>query len=498
MPTARPSRRGLLRLGAAAGATLALGGSRLLARPPASASLPRRATSATGQAPRTHDLVFRAAERRARLLGPGGPETPVWSYTDTLLPVIRVQQKDRLRVLLRNELPEHTSVHWHGVRVPNAMDGVQFVTQAPVQPGQEFSYEFALPDTGTFFFHPHCNESGQVGHGLAGVLIVEGDEIRRPEQDIVVVVKDWRLTPDGHYLDFTTPAGAARAGTFGTVRSANGETSFARDVPPGSDIRVRLLNLDPTRVMDVGVEGGEAAIIAIDGHPVAPVPLDRTGLETWRLGPAMRVDLLVRVPATGKVDLIDFFSAEPWTIASLRAAGTARAKRRFDPSILSASDIPAADLSRAERLPFTFSAASSSIASFAEDFDPNDPLSKVLLDSLCVRDATYWSINKLSWPSGDHRQLPPPLATLKAGRSYVFELTNATPHPHPVHFHGHVFEVLSSSRARLPRFHADTVMLSPKERVEIAFVAAPGEWMLHCHILEHLEFGMMGIVRVVA
>ena len=81
-----------------------------------------------------------------------------------------------MAVTLRNELPQHTSVHWHGLRLPNAMDGVQYVTQPPVEPGERFRYDFTLADTGTFFFHPHCNESGQVGHGLAGVLIVEGDE----------------------------------------------------------------------------------------------------------------------------------------------------------------------------------------------------------------------------------------------------------------------------------------------------------------------------------
>jgi FtsP/CotA-like multicopper oxidase with cupredoxin domain len=86
---------------------------------------------------------------------------------------------------------------------------------------------------------------------------------------------------------------------------------------------------------------------------------------------------------------------------------------------------------------------------------------------------------------------------LKSGRSYVIELNNRTPHPHPVHLHGHTFEVLSSSLRQLPPFRADTVMLLPKERIEIAFVAGlPGRWMLHCHILEHQETGMMGYITV--
>jgi FtsP/CotA-like multicopper oxidase with cupredoxin domain len=482
----------------AGGAAGVIAGS-ALSSPPRPAVLPRRRPQR--EAARTHDLVLRAAERKVRLLGPDGPETTVWSYTDELFPVLRVRQGDRMAVTLKNELTQHTSVHWHGLRLPNAMDGVQYVTQPPVEPGQSFRYDFTLADTGTFFFHPHCNESGQIGHGLAGILVVEGDEVRVPDDEVVLAIKDWRLNPDGTWLDFVTPQGAARAGTFGTVRQVNGRSGYSRSFAPGSEIRVRLLNLDSTRVVEVGVEGGEAALVAVDGHPIPPVALDSSGIETWRMGPAMRVDLLVRIPpAESALRIVDYFSAEPWEIARFAATGEplSRQRRSFEPAILSAADIPAPDLKSAERLSFAFSAASSSVASFGEGLDPADPLTKVLMDSLCVRDGSYWAINKASWPSDGHFAVPPPLAVLKAGRSYVFELMNATPHPHPIHLHGHVFRVLSSSRTRLPQVHADTVLLSPKERVEIAFVAAPGAWMFHCHILEHLETGMMGWIRVAA
>ena len=125
-------------------------------------------------------------------------------------------------------------------------------------------------------------------------------------------------------------------------------------------------------------------------------------------------------------------------------------------------------------------------------------MAKILLDGLCIRDNAFWAINKASWATGPSRTLPPPLALLQAGRSYVFELMNATPHPHPIHLHGHTFEVLSASRLERPRHFADTVLVQPKERVEIGFVATEGDWMLHCHVLEHLEYGMMGYVRVAA
>lgn len=439
-------------------------------------------------APDTHDVTLEAKARSVRLVGDDGPPSTLWTYGDALFPVLRARRGDRLRATLKNSLAEHTSIHWHGVRVPNAMDGVQYVTQQPVEPGASFLYDFTLPDTGTFFFHPHCNETGQVGHGLVGVVIVEGDESRRFDDELVLVAKDWRLNPDGSFLPFSTDSGAARAGTFGTLRTVNGRRKFSAKVPASADIRVRLLNLDSTRMMDVGVEGAEARIIAIDGNPLPAMALD-----SWRLGAASRLDLVLRTPEAGaKVLLRDYFPAEIFDLAELEAEGPDRRAGAFDPAPLFASGLPEPDLAAAEPQAYVFGAASNSIASFVDALDPNDPLSKVILDELCTAERTFWAINKRSWPNDGHRNLPPPLARLEAGKSYRFMLQNATPHPHPIHLHGHTFKVLSSSKRSLPVHHADTVLVLPKERIEIAFVATPGKWMFHCHILEHLETGMMG------
>ncbi len=425
-------------------------------------------------------------------MGAGGPVSRVWSYHDKLLPVLKVRHGDSIRARLENDLTQHTSIHWHGVRVPNAMDGVQYVTQPPVQPGSGFTYEFTPPDTGTFFFHPHCDEPGQVGRGLAGVLIVEGDEAEASDADIVMAYKDWRLADDGSWLPFVTPEGASRAGTFGTIRTVNVQQNFATDVPEHGNIRLRILNLDATRMLDIGVEGGEAMVIATDGNPVMPFPLD-----TWRVGAAMRVDLLVRAPSAGMGFTVkDYFSAEPWQLGLFRAVASGKSERAFSPAPLFAPDIPRPDLSSAQRMAFTFTASSGASATLLDTLPEGDPLAKVLMDSLCVGSRTFWAINKSAWPGGDHRNLPPPLARLENGISYVFELMNATPHPHPIHLHGHTFEVLSASRQKLPRFLADTVLLQPKERIEIGFVARTGDWMFHCHVLEHLEGGMMGWLRV--
>lgn len=488
MPLRAPSaprlrRRALLGgLGACLAAPLLPGPARGTALPPRPETVPGR----------RHDWHFLARERGARLLGPDGPESRVWTYTDDVLPVLRIRIGDSIRAVLENRLPEHTTIHWHGLRVPNAMDGVPYVTQPPVGPGQSFTYEFTPPDTGTFFLHPHCNEPGQVGRGMAAVLVVEGDEPEPSDADIVLAVKDWRLAGDGGWLPFDTPQGAGRAGTFGTRRAVNGAARFAADVPAHGDIRLRLVNLDATRTLLAGVEGAEAFVIATDGNPVPPFPLDK-----WRLGAAMRLDILVRAPAAGQgFTVFDYATREPWPIGRFTAAPSAKRERPFAPRGLYAATLPRPDLDAAERLPFAFSASLGASGDVA-GLPPDDPFAKILMDGLCVGSRTFWAINKSTWPSGDHRQLPPPLAELKAGRSYIFELHNTTPHPHPIHLHGHSFEVLSLSRQEgAPRFTADTVLLQARERAEIAFVAAPGNWMFHCHVLEHLETGMMGWLRV--
>lgn len=478
----------LTRRSAIAGLATGLAAPALLMLPRKSTARPLLAPQSISATPVHHEVTLEAKERRHRLLGPQGPESTLWSYGDDLYPTLRVKRGDRLSATLKNSLAEHTSIHWHGMRVPNGMDGVQYVTQKPVEPGESFVYDFTVPDTGTFFFHPHCNETGQVGHGLLGVVIVEGDESEPFDEELLVIAKDWRLNPDGSFLPFETDSGAARAGTFGTARTVNGLPRFARKVPASADVRLRILNLDATRLMNVGVEGAEARIIAIDGNPVEALPLD-----SWLIGAASRLDIVLRTPkAGGKVLLRDYFPAQIFDLAELEAEGPDRRQGPFDPAPLHASAIPEPDLKAAEMQPYVFGAASDAIASFIDTLDPNDPLSKVILDDLCTASRTFWAINKRSWPNDGHRNLPPPLARLTPGKSYRFTLQNATPHPHPIHLHGQTFKVLSSSKRKFPVHYADTVLVLPKERIEIAFVAAPGKWMFHCHILEHLETGMMG------
>ncbi|AWK89326.1 multicopper oxidase family protein [Azospirillum thermophilum] len=469
----RLSRRALLRAGGLSVAAAGLGGGRLLAGPA--------------------DLVeveLVARERLQRILPEPAGLSPLVTYADRFPgPVIRLRKGQRLRATLVNELKEHTSIHWHGIRLPNLEDGVPFLTQPPTKPGERHVYEFTPPDSGSFFFHPHCNTIELLGRGLAGVLIVEEEGGPRFDADQVCLVKDWQLDKTGQFGAFTSDRGASRAGTFGTVTTVNGEIGPTIEVPTNGDVRLRLYNVDNTRVIDPRIEGAEAWIIAVDGNPLPPRPLDG-----WPMGPAMRIDVVFRAPKeAGKtVRLTNVYAAEPKPLASFRAAGAALPNKRFAPRPLPPANIPEPDLKAAQVIPMAFSAAGA-----AQSFDSVLLTSLPYADQLCLAQKTFWAINQQSWPEGGHERLPPPIATLQKGRSYVFELANLTPHLHPIHIHGYTFKVLSSDQRQVVPHHADTVLLEPKERLRVAIKADnPGDWMFHCHIIEHQETGMMGYIRV--
>jgi FtsP/CotA-like multicopper oxidase with cupredoxin domain len=435
-----------------------------------------------------------AAGERSLMLGDNDAPTPAWLFGDSPFPVLRARAGEEMRAELVNELQEHTSIHWHGVRVPNAMDGVPYVTQMPVLPREQFTYTFAPPDPGTFFFHPHCNTATQLGRGLAGVLVVEGDEQEPFDDDVVLVLKDWRVAKDGSFLPFLTVEGAARSGSYGTLRTVNGKVAPRLAVPAGANIRLRLVNADSTRVGDLGIGGAMASVIAIDGNAIQPF-----ALETWRLGPAMRLDLALRTPeAGGEITVTDYFASAPITLVTLVAEGQQRRANSFVPAPLKVPSFAEPDLASTRNHQLRLSA--SAVASSYLDLKPivlPDGRTIDMMDALCATPRTLWAIDGKTWPQQGHENMPPPIMSFTRGESVRIEFLNTTPHLHPMHLHGHTFKVISSSRLARPVHWADTVLVMPNERVQIAFVADnPGNWMLHCHIIEHQDTGMMAWFHV--
>jgi FtsP/CotA-like multicopper oxidase with cupredoxin domain len=238
--------------------------------------------------------------------------------------------------------------------------------------------------------------------------------------------------------------------------------------------------------MEIALEGADAAVIAIDGIAVPPYPF-----ASWVLAPAVRIDLAVRAPGEGVVAyLVDRRGDQPMRLARITGVGPPREAKPFEPRPLRAGRIPVPDIAAAEHLAFEFAAGAPTVPVGDAGIGP-------YLGPICSSFDDFWTINGSAWPGRDHARIPPPLAVLERGRSYRFSLRNLSKLAHPIHIHGHSFTVLGSDRQPLPVHHADTVMLAPGETVDVAFVADnPGDWMFHCHVIEHQETGMMAYLRV--
>jgi FtsP/CotA-like multicopper oxidase with cupredoxin domain len=428
---------------------------------------------------------------RVALVGAPHPETEVWCYNGTQPgPEIRVRQGGRLRIVVQNRLPEATTIHWHGVRVPNAMDGVPHLTQPPIAPNESFAYTFACPDAGTYWYHPHQRSSEQVGRGLYGALIVEEREPPEVDRDVTWVLSDWRLLKSAAISDdFGHMRDVSHNGRIGNTVTVNGRIRDEFAVRPGERVRLRLINAANARIFGLEFSGLRPTIVALDGQPVEPHVPDA---ERVVLGPAMRADLIVDVPvsdATRFAVTDRFYRGMHYRLLDLVCVGEPlKVQGRPAPSWLPANTLPEPELATAERHRIVLGGGMMGAMTSAM-MDGRETDIRTLMHN-----GLMWAINGIAAKGHVHE----PLLTFTRGRSYILELVNDTAWHHPMHLHGHSFRVIS--RNGTPTRHRewlDTVLLDPRERAEIAFVADnPGDWMFHCHILEHQAGGMMGVVRV--
>ncbi|MBY4607562.1 multicopper oxidase family protein [Rhizobium sp. 9T] len=420
------------------------------------------------------------AVKTEAMLTEAGPTRDVMSWGhDGMPPVLRMVKGRPYAARLNNQLDEPTTIHWHGLRIDNRMDGVPFVTQPYIYTGDSFDYGFTPPDAGTFWYHPHCNTLTQIGHGMTGMLVVEDPADPEFDAEVLLNLRDWRLGGDGQFITPFRPRDAAKSGTYGTVRTANWHREPQYDAPAGGLVRLRIAITDVTRIFSLKMAGADATVIAIDGNPVPK----RFPLELLQIGPGQRLDLAVRMPdGEGAVaTLEDIRGTTPKTIASLRAVGQSLKRDIGDLGPLGENPVPKADLSAAEEIPLVLSATAENAA----------------VESICgTLGYSFWAINKVPWP-GDTPDPTAPLAELKLGKSYVVNLENTTPHAHPIHLHGMSFTVISSSTREVMPLISDTYLVQPDEKVQLALVADNlGDWVLHCHIIEHQKTGMTSYVRV--
>ncbi len=405
--------------------------------------------------------------------------TQVMHYNQSIPgPVIRIPQGRESIIRLQNSLDEPTSVHWHGLRIDNAMDGVPDITQPPVMPGQQFEYRLKPPDAGTYWYHTHMRSWAQLALGLAGVLIVEEDNPPAVDQDFVFAIDDWRLDRSMQMdtASFGSMHDWSHGGRLGNYITVNGETEPAFEVAGGERIRLRLLNIANARIMNMLFNESEISVVAIDGQPVEPFA-PKSGRVV--LAPGQRADLIIDMTADpGSRSAIEAVIGEyAYEIANFVYHQQTRRERKADAPIR-LPDNPANRI----RLPNEFKHVPLHMEGGAmggmrgASFEGREMSIREL-----VQQKKVWALNGVVGMPTE------PLFRVRRGTAISLDVHNDNSWPHAMHIHGHHF-----IHDRDPGLWRDTTLFQRGERGAMQFVADnPGKWLIHCHMVEHMAGGML-------
>jgi FtsP/CotA-like multicopper oxidase with cupredoxin domain len=424
---------------------------------------------------------------------------------------IRTQVGDRFRVRVDNTLNEPSLIHWHGLTPPWQQDGVPGVSGPPIPPGGSADYDFPLRFGGTFWMHSHQGLQEQLL--LAAPLIIRDQRDRPDQQEVIVMLADFSFTPPDQIfaglkkggsmapgaMTGASPSAPASGGMKGMTMAPGmtmGGTAAKPDlndvkydaflandrtlgdpevvkVEPGGRVLLRIINSSSMSAFHVDLGPLDGELIAVDGFRIAPVVARR-----FPIAVAQRLDIRLAIPrAPAAYPVLAVLEGESRQTGVILQAGGAPIARIPD-NASTASPALTLDLERRLRA--------------AEPLKPRKA-DRVHTLNLTGEMAGYvWSINNVAW----NKDVPPlPLA---AGERVELIFVNKTPMQHPMHLHGHEFQVVEIDGKRFPGAVRDTVLVPPGRRVVVAFDANnPGLWALHCHLLYHLDAGMFTTLRYV-
>lgn len=451
--------------------------------------------------------------------------------------VIAIEQADGTRgyspekdqgfhVEVVNQLKVPTSIHWHGLILPNLMDGVPFVTQNPIAPGKSFRYDFPLKQSGTYWMHSHYGLQEQL-YNSAPLIIWTPDERAKAEHQVVVMFSDFSFTPPEKILKGLkgqTQAPSMKensalkksaANTSGkmsqkmansslteviaqkwddqkqrlvrtTLRAPEAEIDVKYDallanrrtlddpeiisVRPGESVLLRLIAASSNQNFYVDTGNLGAEILAVDGKAVRPIKG-----SLFQLGVAQRLDLKVTIPKEGGAYPI-LAQGEG---TKLLCGVVLLTKGASVPQLSLTASVSTAALDNTQEKKLR-----------APDPLPNRTIDRTLPAMLGGNMATYvWTINGAAYPN--HNSLD-----IRSDERVAIAFTNLTNMGHPMHFHGHDFQVVEIDGEKISGALRDTLMVPPRSKMTIAFDADNvGVWPLHCHLLYHLDTGMFTVVK---
>ncbi|UCC25536.1 MAG: multicopper oxidase family protein [Gemmatimonadales bacterium] len=445
--------------------------------PPASAAdslvappiLPNRSRE-----PRTVEVTLTATASTVELVP--GVRSDAFVYNGRVPgPTLEVREGDRLIIHVRNELPEETTVHWHGLHLPWQADGSPFY---PIAPGEQADFDFVLPEgsAGTYWYHPHPHHrtAFQVAKGLYGALIVRAAHDPLPAMtEKLLILSDNRFLPDGSIQ--IPDAGSLEAridfenGREGDVLFVNGQVMPTVHIRSGEVQRWRIVNASAARVYRLAIPGHELLHVGSDG-----------GL----FGQALPVDEIV-VSASERVEVLVRGTGDPGTRVALQTLPY----DRYIPQTRPPDWDEPRDLVTLE---YTGDPAVRPVE-IPKVIRPIEPLDSDEVTVTRVMSLTQGFINGRTMDMGRVDEV----ATL--GTTEIWQIENLVGMDHPFHLHGFSFQVIDRNGVPepFPKWE-DTVNVPKHETVRfiVKFEDYPGKWMYHCHILDHENFGMMGVLEV--
>lgn len=406
--------------------------------------------------------------------------------TDGTLGLV-LKKGQEFNVSVENQIHEPTSIHWHGLILPNDQDGVAYITQLPIRPGEKYPYQFPIVQSGTYWMHSHFGLQGQK---LMTAPLILLDPITFPKaQEVVVFLNDFSFKePSFIFNDLRKNYESPMPIDMKMEKTGKDLVDVAYDaflvnlatlskpqvisVNPGSLVRLRIINGSSSTNFYVKLQELEAQAIAFDGQPIYPLKS-----KQFELGIANRLDLLVRLPNTeGAYPIL--VQGEGTTMLGGLVLATPKASH---PSLSEKTGEPAEAFTGKQQLKMR--------ALKSLEKKKVDKVLQVKLGGDMFR--YIWTINGKAWPDTT------PLEVKKGERvEIVFE--NATTMSHPMHLHGHTFQITEINGIGLEGTKCDTVLVLPKGIVKIQFDADnPGIWPLHCHNLYHQAAGMFTTLNYV-
>jgi FtsP/CotA-like multicopper oxidase with cupredoxin domain len=435
---------------------------------------------------------FRFTASKAKVNLGRGPDFVAWTYNGQVPgPEIRVKEGETIRVYLKNFLPEETTIHWHGLPIINGMDGVPGVTQAGVQSGESFIYEFEAGSAGSFLYHSHVGY--QLDQGLYGPLIIEpAHDPGNYDREYTLLLEDWVMKDGGGVAPTRrrSPMGMGMMGGMMRGRrfrnnggpllepvydgyAVNGRVSPAIEpltVTKGERVKLRLINPSSSTIYTLRLAGHSLTITHTDANPVEPFKTD-----VLRIGMGERYD-------------VEFKADNPgfWLLSAMETGGgegQLRIPIRYK-GVQSSEPVPPVFEG-----PLRF-VTYGDLQTKLPDESPSQGridrgFRQVLRGGM---HSPYWTINGRVYPNAER-------LVVKKGDRVRISYWNRSMMPHPMHLHGHFFRLVNPSIAPDMWILKDTVIVDPMQGMEIEFVADNvGKWFHHCHNLYHMVAGMANTV----